>query len=197
MKKVVVLLLISLISLCAFADAPAPAGVAAPAPAEKPGAVSVSVTLKNGKSVNGKLVKIEAAQLSSQNSLSEATTLNAAQGIKDLMLMISDIKEIVFVSSDDMSCFDDGRFVPVRKFCSMKSLYRVVLKKPAEGKEPVEVTDDRVFFFHITGEKSPIPGFFYKVQVSNEGREDKTDYPDLEREVLNLVKNGIKKITFK
>ena len=61
----------------------------------------------------------------------------------------------------------------------------------------IEIEDNKVFFIHIEGEKSPVAAFFYKIQVSNEGNESKKDYPDLEREVLELSKNNIKKIVFK
>ncbi len=159
-------------------------------------AENVTITLKNGKTVSGKIVKIEAAQIGSK-SLTETTTISAAQGVNELMLKFSDIKEIDFKSSDDVSCFEDGRFVPVRKFCSMKALYHIVPKVKGESKEPVEIEDNRVFFIHIEGEKSPVTAFFYKIQVSNEGNESKKDYPDLEREVLELSKNNIKKIVFK
>ena len=154
------------------------------------------ITLKNGKTISGKVVKIEAAQLGSK-SLAETTTISAAQGVNELMLKFADIKEIVFKSSDDVSCFEDGRFVPVRKFCSMKALYHIVPKVKSESKEPIEIEDNKVFFIHIEGEKSPVAAFFYKIQVSNEGNESKKDYPDLEREVLELSKNNIKKIVFK
>ncbi|MBP5201561.1 hypothetical protein J6253_02365 [bacterium] len=159
-------------------------------------AENVTITLKNGKTVSGKIVKIEAAQIGSK-SLAETTTISAAQGVNELMLKFSDIKEIDFKSSDDVSCFEDGRFVPVRKFCSMKALYHIVPKVKGESKEPVEIEDNRVFFIHIEGEKTPVAAFFYKIQVSNEGNESKKDYPDLEREVLELSKNNIKKIVFK
>ena len=115
---------------------------------------------------------------------------------KAILLDSADIKEINFKSSDDVSCFEDGRFVPVRKFCSMKSLYQIVPKVKGENKEAIEIEDDKVFFFHIEGEKTPVAAFFYKIQVSNEGNESKKDYPDLEREVLSFSKNGIKKIVF-
>ncbi|MBO7128080.1 hypothetical protein J6W78_11145 [bacterium] len=159
-------------------------------------AENVTITLKNGKTVSGKIVKIEAAQIGSK-SLTETTTISAAQGVNELMLKFTDIKEIDFKSSDDVSCFEDGRFVPVRKFCSMKALYHIVPKVKGESKEPVEIEDNRVFFIHIEGEKSPVAAFFYKIQVSNEGNESKKDYPDLEREVLELSKNNIKKMVFK
>ena len=159
-------------------------------------AENVTITLKNGKTVSGKIVKIEAAQIGSK-SLTETTTISAAQGVNELMLKFTDIKEIDFKSSDDVSCFEDGRFVPVRKFCSMKALYHIVPKVKGESKEPVEIEDNRVFFIHIEGEKSPVTAFFYKIQVSNEGNESKKDYPDLEREVLELSKNNIKKMVFK
>lgn len=159
-------------------------------------AENATITLKNGKTISGKIVKIEAAQLDSK-SLSETTTISAAQGVNELMLKFADIKEIVFKSSDDVSCFEDGRFVPVRKYCSMKALYHIVPKVKSESKEPIEIEDNKVFFIHIEGEKSPVAAFFYKIQVSNEGNESKKDYPDLEREVLELSKNNIKKIVFK
>ena len=159
-------------------------------------AQNATITLKNGKKISGKIVKIEAAQLSNTKSLVETTTVAAAQGVNELMLKFADIKEINFKSSDDVSCFEDGRFVPVRKFCSMKALYHIVPKVKGESKEPVEIEDDKVFFFHIEGEKTPVAAFFYKIQVSNEGNESKKDYPDLEREVLSLSKNNIKKIVF-
>ena len=156
---------------------------------------NATITLKNGKTVSGKIVKIEAAQLGSK-SLAETTTISAAQGVNELMLKFADIKEIDFKSHDDVSCFEDGRFVPVRKFCSMKTLYHIVPKVKSESKEPIEIEDNKVFFIHIAGEKSPVAAFFYKIQVSNEGNESKKDYPDLEREVLELNKNGVKKIVF-
>jgi hypothetical protein len=158
-------------------------------------AQKASFVMKAGKAVGGKITKIEAGTLDGKN-LSETSSIGAAQGTNELMIQISDIKEIVFKSHDDVSCFEDGRFVPVRKFCSMKALYHAVLKTPSKDKNPVELTDDRIFFFHIEGQKEPITVFFYKIQVSSEGREDKVDYPDLEREVMNFNKNGVKKITF-
>ena len=159
-------------------------------------AENATITLKNGKTISGKIVKIEAAQLNSK-SLAETTTISAAQGVNELMLKFSDIKEINFKSSDDVSCFEDGRFVPVRKFCSMKALYHIVPKVKGESKEPIEIEDNRVFFIHIEGEQSPVTAFFYKIQVSNEGSEDKKDYPDLERDVMALSKSAVKKIVFK
>lgn len=159
-------------------------------------AENATITLKNGKTISGKVLKIEAAQLDSK-SLSETTTISAAQGVNELMLKFADIKEIVFKSSDDVSCFEDGRFVPVRKYCSMKALYHIVPKVKSESKEPIEIEDNKVFFIHIEGEKSLVAAFFYKIQVSNEGNESKKDYPDLEKEVLELSKNNIKKIVFK
>lgn len=159
-------------------------------------AENAAITLKNGKTISGKIVKIEAAQPGSK-SLAETTTISAAQGVNELMLKFADIKEIDFKSSDDVSCFEDGRFVPVRKFCSMKALYHIVPKVKGESKEPIEIEDSKVFFIHIEGEKSPVAAFFYKIQVSNEGNESKKDYPDLEREVLELSRNNIKKIVFK
>ena len=159
-------------------------------------AENATITLKNGKTISGKVLKIEAAQLDSK-SLSETTTISAAQGVNELMLKFADIKEIVFKSSDDVSCFEDGRFVPVRKYCSMKALYHIVPKVKSESKEPIEIEDNKVFFIHIEGEKSPVAAFFYKIQVSNEGNESKKDNTDLEREVLELSKNNIKKIVFK
>ena len=176
MKKMI--LLISILFLFAFLSAE-----------------NAVITLKNGKTVSGKIVKIEAAQFGSK-SLSETKTIAGAQGVNELMLKFSDIKEIEFKSSDDVSCFEDGRFVPVRKFCSIKALYHIVPKVKSESKDPIEIEDNRVFFIQIEGEKSPVSAFFYKIQVSNEGNEAKKDYPDLEREVVALNKNGIKKIVF-
>lgn len=150
--------------------------------------------LKNGKSVSGKITKIETGELGGKN-LSEVSSVNAAQGTNELLLQIKDIKEIVFKSHDDVSCFEDGRFVPLRKFCSMKTIYHAVMKTPSQIKEPIELTDNRVFFFHIEGVKTPLTVFFYNIQVSTEGREEKVDYPDLEREVMDFSKNGVKKIT--
>ena len=176
MKKIFLFLTVLLVSSLLFAE-------------------NATITLKNGKKISGKIVKIEAAPLNSR-SMIETKTISAAQGVNELMLKFADIKEIEFKSSDDVSCFEDGRFVPVRKFCSMKSLYHIVPKVNVESKDPVEIEDDKVFFFHIEGEKTPVAAFFYKIQVSNEGNETKKDYPDLEREVLSLSRNGIKKIVF-
>ncbi|HQN72807.1 MAG TPA: hypothetical protein PLB16_05290 [bacterium] len=158
-------------------------------------AQKASFVMKTGKTVSGKITKVEAGAIDSKN-LSETSSLNAAQGTNELMIQISDIKEIVFKNHDDVSCFEDGRFVPVRKFCSMKMLYHITLKTPSKDKTPIELTDDRVLFFHIDGQKEPVTVFFYKIQVSSEGREDKVDYPDLEREVMSFNKSGVKKITF-
>ena len=171
MKKIFLFLTVLLVSSLVFAQ-------------------NATITLKTGKTISGKIVKIESAPLNSK-SLSETTTIMAAQGVNELMLKFADVK-----SSDDVSCFEDGRFVPVRKFCSMKSLYQIVPKVKGESKEAIEIEDDKVFFFHIEGEKTPVAAFFYKIQVSNEGNESKKDYPDLEREVLSLSKNGVKKIVF-
>lgn len=178
MKKIFVIIVILFTDFLLFADGTA------------------VFALKNGKSVSGKIVKIEAASLNGK-SISEVKSLNAAQGVDELMIQFKDIKEIVFKSSDDVSCFEDGRFVPVRKFCSQKSLYHLRLKTPSQNKNPIEVTDDRAFYFYIEGKKEPLKISFYKIQVSSEGRENKTDYPDLEKEVVNFSKNGVKKITFK
>lgn len=177
MKKIFLFLAVLLVSSLVFAQ-------------------NATIMLKNGKKISGKIVKIEAAQLNNTKSLAETTTISAAQGVNELMFKFADIKEIEFKSSDDVSCFEDGRFVPVRKFCSMKSLYHIVPKVKGENKEAIEIEDDKVFFFHIEGEKAPVAAFFYKIQASNEGNESKKDYPDLEREVLSLSKNGIKKIVF-
>ena len=176
MKKIFLFLLVMLTASLVFAQ-------------------NATITLKNGRKISGKIVKIEAAQPGSK-SLIETTTISGAQGVNELMLKFADIKEIDFKSSDDVSCFEDGRFVPVRKFCSMKALYHIIPKVKGESKEAIEIEDDKVFFFHIEGEKTPVTAFFYKIQVSNEGNESKKDYPDLEREILSLSRNGIKKIVF-
>jgi len=175
MKRFSAVLLIALFSFTLFAQ-------------------KASIAMKNGKNISGKITKIEAGEPGGK-SLSEVSSINAAQGTNELMIQIRDIKEIVFKSHDDVSCFEDGRFVPLRKFCSMKSIYHAVLKTPSKEKVPVEITDDRMFLFHIEGVSEPVMIFFYKIQASSEGREDKVDYPDLEREVMTLNKNGVKKIT--
>lgn len=155
----------------------------------------VSVLLKNGKSVSGTVTKIEAGSIDGKNIV-EVSSINAAQGVNEILVQIKDVKEIVFKSSDDVSCFEDGRFVPIRKYCSMKSVYHVILKTPSKDKTPIEISDERMFIFHVEGAKEPIKVGFYKVLVSNESREDKVDYPDLEREVMEFSRNNIKKLSF-
>ncbi|HNW82767.1 MAG TPA: hypothetical protein PKG52_07745 [bacterium] len=155
----------------------------------------VSVLLKNGKSVSGTVTKVEAGSIDGKNVV-EVSSINAAQGVNEILVQIKDIKEIIFKSSDDVSCFEDGRFVPVRKYCSMKSVYHVILKTPSKEKTPIEISDERMFIFHIEGAKEPVKVGFYKVLVSNENREDKVDYPDLEREVMEFSRNNIKKLSF-
>lgn len=155
----------------------------------------ISISLKNGKTSAGTVTKIEAGSIDGKGGV-EVTAINAAQGVNEILVQIKDIKEIVFKSSDDVSCFEDGRFVPVRKYCSMKSIYHIVLKTPSKDKTPIEISDDRMFTFHIEGAKEPVKGVFYKVLVTSEGREDKVDYPDLEREVMEFSRNNIKKISF-
>lgn len=176
MKKIAAVLFVFLVFQMVFAD-------------------KVSVSLKNGKAVSGTITKIEAGSIDGKNVV-EVTSINAAQGVNEILIQIKDIKEIVFKSSDDVSCFEDGRFVPIRKYCSMKSVFHVILKIPSKDKTPIEISDERVFVFHVEGSKEPIKAGFYKVLVSNEGREDKVDYPDLEREVMQFSKNGIKKLSF-
>lgn len=155
----------------------------------------ISINLKNGKNAAGTVTKIEAGSIDGKSGV-EVTSINAAQGVNEILVQIKDIKEIVFKSNDDVSCFEDGRFVPVRKYCSMKSVYHIILKTPSKDKTPIEISDDRMFTFHIEGAKEPVKGVFYKVLVTSEGREDKVDYPDLEREVLEFGRNNIKKISF-
>ncbi len=153
-------------------------------------------TMKNGKTVSGKITKIEAGEFHGK-SFTETTSINGFRGTSDLSFQFKDIREIVFKSSDDVSCFEDGRFVPLRKFCNMRAEYVLILKDPGGNKAPVELSDNRLFIFHIEGRKEPLRLFFSRIQVSNEGREKDTDYPDLEREVLNHRNNGVRKITFK
>lgn len=176
MKKVISIMFILLINSFLFAD-------------------KATFVLKNGKTVAGNIVKIEAGVIDSKD-LSEVSSINAAQGTNELLLQVKDVKEIVFKSVDDVSCFEDGRFIPIRKFCSMRAVYHVILKTPLKEKAPIELSDDRIFFFHVEGQKEPLIIFFSKIQASSQGREDKVDYPDLEREVMSFNKNGIKKITF-
>jgi hypothetical protein len=159
-------------------------------------AQSAVFTMKDGKKISGKITKIEAAEFNGKSS-SETSSINGFRGTSDLNFQFKDLKEINFKSSQDVSCFEDGRFAPLRKFCNMRQEYFLVLKDPGENKDPVELSDNRIFIFHIEGEKEPLKVFFSRIQVSSEGREDKVDYPDLEREVLNFRNKGVKKITFK
>jgi len=159
-------------------------------------AQSAVFIMNNGKKITGKITKIEAGEFDGK-SLFEANAIAGFRGTSDLNFQISDIKEINLKKTEDVSCFEDGRFVPLRKFCSMRMEYTLVLKNPGENKDPVELSDNRLFIFHIEGEKEPLKIFFSRIQVSNEGKEDKTDYPDLEREVVKYRNNGVKKITFK
>lgn len=176
MKRILVAVFVLLLCQVVFAD-------------------KVSVLLKNGKNISGKVTKIEAGSIDGKNIV-EVSSINAAQGVNEILIQIKDIKEVVFKSSDDVSCFEDGRFVPVRKYCSMKAVYHVILKTPSKDKTPIEISDERMFIFHIEGEKEPVKVGFYKILVSNEGREDKVDYPDLEREVITFNKSNIKKLSF-
>lgn len=176
MKKIVVIFFVFLMVQSVFAQ-------------------KITASFKNGKTVSGNITKIEAGGIDGKNVV-EITSMNAAQGVNELLVQIKDIKEIVLKSSDDVSCFEDGRFVPIRKYCSMKSLYYVILKTPLKDKTPVEISDERIFIFHVEGVAEPIKVGFYKILMSSEGRETKVDYPDLEREVMEFNKKGIKKLSF-
>ena len=155
----------------------------------------VTLLLKSGKKVKGEIVKIEVSAANGANKM-ETTTINAAQGVNELMLKLRDIKQISFKSADDVSCYEDSRFAPIRKTCTMKSLYYVTLKKKPKSKEKIEITDNRIFYFHLKGKKEPINFFLYKIKITNEGREKETTYSVLEQEVLKHRKDGVKKIIF-
>jgi hypothetical protein len=156
----------------------------------------VTLIMKHGKKVSGEIEKIEVSDADGLNKM-DTTTINAASGTSEMLLKISEIKSIDFKSSDDVSCYEDSRFAPTRKVCTMKAKYFIQMKKPEKKKEKVEVTDDRMFYFYIKGVKEPVKFFLYKIKVTNKGREDKISYPELEREVLKHNKEGVKNILFK
>lgn len=159
-------------------------------------AQKVTFVMKNGKKVSGEIEKIEVSDADGLNKMDD-TMLNAASGVNELRLKIREIKQITFKSSDDVSCYEDSRFAPIRKICTMKAKYMIKMKKKDKKNKKIEVTDDRLFYFHLKGKKEPVKFFLYKIKVTNKGREDKASYPDLEREVLKHNKNSVKKIIFK
>jgi len=159
-------------------------------------AQKVTFVMKNGKKVKGEIEKIEVSDADGLNKMDD-TMINAASGVNELRLKIRDIKQITFKSSDDVSCYEDSRFAPIRKICTMKAKYYIAMKKKGKKKEKIEVSDDRLFYFYLKGKKEPVKLFLYKIKVTNKDREDKVSYPDLEREVLKHNKDGVKKIIFK
>ena len=159
-------------------------------------AQKVTLFMKNGKKICGEIEKIEVSDADGLNKMDE-TMINAASGVNELRLKIREIKDITFKSSDDVSCYDDSRFAPVRKICTMKAKYMITMKKKDKKVKNIEVTDDRLFYFYLKGKKEPVKFFLYKIKVTNKDREDKVSYPDLEREVLRHNKEGVKKVTFK
>lgn len=159
-------------------------------------AQKVTIVMKNGKKVSGEIEKIEVSDADGLNKMDE-TMIEAASGVTELRLKIREIKSISYKSSGDVSCFEDSRFAPIRKICTMKAKYMIKMKKKDKKNKNIEVTDDRLFYFHLKGIKEPVKFFLYKIKVTNKGREDKTSYPDLEREVLKHSKNRVKQIIFK
>ena len=159
-------------------------------------AQKVTFVMKNGKKISGDIEKIEVSDADGLNKMDE-TMINAASGVNELRLKIREIQNITFKKSDDVSCYDDSRFAPVRKVCTMKANYLIMMKKKDNKNKNIEVTDDRLFYFYLKGKKEPVKFFLYKIKVTNKDREDKVSYPDLEREVLKHNKDGVRKIIFK
>lgn len=156
----------------------------------------VTFVMKQGKKISGEIEKIEVSDADGLNKM-DTTTINAARGVSEMLLMIREIKSINFKSSDDVSCHEDSRFAPTRKICTMNAKYFIQMKKPDKKKEKIEVTDDRIFYFYLKGRKEPVKFFLYKIKVTNKGREDKVSYPELERETLKHNREGVKNILFK
>ena len=156
----------------------------------------VTFIMKHGKKISGEIEKIEVSDADGLNKM-DTTTINAASGVSEMLLKIREIKSIDFKSSDDVSCYEDSRFAPTRKVCTMKAMYFIQMKNPEKKKEKIEVTDDRMLYFYLKGRKEPVKFFLYKIEVTNKGREDKISYRELEREVLKHNKEGVKNILFK
>ena len=158
-------------------------------------AQKATFVMKNGKKISGEIERIEVSDADGLNKMDE-TMINAASGVNEIRLKIREIKSITFKSSNDVSCYEDSRFAPIRKICTMKAKYLINMKKKDKKNKKIEIEDDRLFYFHLKGQKEPIKLFLYKIKVTNKGREDKVSYSDLEREVLKHNKNGVKKIIF-
>ncbi len=158
-------------------------------------ATNITIKFKNGKTISGEIKKIEAAKYDGSLKM-ETSYITLASGTSELRTQIKNIKSIKFVKSGDISCFEDSRFAPVRKFCTQKSQYTATLKKKGKRKNKIEVIDDRKFIITLKNQKEPIQFFIHKIKLSNAKQQKKT-YNDLTQEVLKLSKDGIKEITFK
>lgn len=152
--------------------------------------------LRNGQNFTSKILSIQSTDEQGNDKM-KALSITAAQGIKELRLTFDKIKSITLKSSGDISCFEDSRFSPIRKFCTKKYTYLIKLKKKSKSKKPLEIVDDRWFIFTLNNKMDPLKLFFYKIKLSNEGKEKKIGYKDLEKKIREIEKTGVKKIIFK
>jgi hypothetical protein len=157
-------------------------------------AQQVTIKLKNGKTIVDDITKIEASNYDGTFKM-ETSYMTLASGTSELRTQIKDIKSIKFVKSGDVSCFEDSRFAPIRKYCTIKSQYIVTLRKKKKKKK-IEVIDNRKFFITLKKSKKTLSFFLHKIKVSNEKQPKKT-YNDLTQQVLNFSKDGIDEILFK
>ena len=158
-------------------------------------AQEATVTLVNGKTVKGKILKIEAEKYNG-TARETATDISVVQGNSEYMLSFEKIASLKLVSTDDMSCYEDSDFKPTREFCSRKLIYEVRLKNPDKNKQKIEIVDERKFIFSFGDKTPPVVSFFYKITASDEGKEAETNLKELESRVKDFQQNGIKTITF-
>ncbi len=158
-------------------------------------AQEVSITLVNGKSLKAKILKIEAEKFNGTGR-EPSSALSVVQGNSEYMLSFDKIDSIKLVDTDDMSCYEDSAYVPVREFCSRKLMYEVKLKTADKNKQKIEIVDERKFIFNFADKMEPVVSFFYKIQASDEGKEAETNLKQIESVVKDFQQNGIKSIKF-
>ncbi len=159
-------------------------------------AQEANITLVSGKTVKGKILKIEAEKYNGTGR-EPSTALSVVQGNSEYMLAFDKIESIKLLETDDMSCYEDSAYAPVREFCSRKLIYEVKLKTPdKKNKQKIEIVDDRKFIFNFADKVEPVVSFFYKIQASDEGKEAETNLKQIEAVVKEFQQNGIKSIKF-
>jgi len=159
-------------------------------------AQETTITLVNGKTIKGRIVKIEAEKYNGTGR-EPTSEISVVQGNSEYFLSFEKIASLRLVSTDDMSCYEDSGFKPTREFCSRKVFYEVTLKTPdKKNKQKIEIIDERKFIFTLADTAEPVVSFFYKIMASDEGKEAEMSLKDLEKRVKDLQQNGIRTITF-